>query len=52
MLHSFSMTLTLTLSPRGKRIIFIPHPRPLGEGRVKECNEVKKKQPIFSLEEQ
>jgi hypothetical protein len=44
--------LTLTLSPRGERIISTPHPRPLGEGRVRECNEVKKKQTIFSLEEQ
>jgi hypothetical protein len=44
--------LSLSLSPRGERVISNPHPRPLGEGRVRECIEVKKKQTIFSLEEQ
>jgi hypothetical protein len=38
--------------PEGREDNFHSHPRLLGEGRVKECNEVKKKQTIFILEEQ
>jgi len=48
--EGFSIPLTLTLSPRGERIIPLPTPA-LWEGRVRERNELEKKQTIFSLEE-
>jgi hypothetical protein len=50
--EGFSMTLALTLSPEGVRDNFHSPPSPSGRGRVRECNEVEKKQTIFSLEEQ
>jgi hypothetical protein len=37
--------------PGGREDNFPPHPRPLGEGRVRECSEMKGKC-MFSLEAQ